>query len=93
MTQAFPEPNQAETVRKYTVLIHEAVGCGAGYWAEVEQLPGCYAFSDNLGRLAQDVQDSVEAHVKKLKVAGQRLPASCETNETDTRRWQISVAD
>ena len=80
-------------MRKYTVLIHEAVGCGAGYWAEVEQLDGCYAFSDNLGRLAQEVQGAVEAHVTKLKAAGQPLPESYETNETDTRRWQIAVAE
>jgi predicted RNase H-like HicB family nuclease len=79
-------------MRKYTALIHEAKGCGAGYWAEVEQLPGCYVFSDNLGRLAQDVQDAVESHVSKLKAAGQPLPESYETNEANTRRWQITVA-
>jgi len=82
-----------KTMRKYTALIHEAKGCGAGYWAEVEQLPGCYAFSDNLGRLAQDVQDAVEAHVSKLRSSGQPLPDSYEPITTDTRRWQIAVAD
>jgi len=80
-------------MRKYTVLIHEAKGCGAGYWAEVEQLPGCYAFSDNLGRLAQDVQDAVEQHVSKLKATGQPLPESYETDDTNTRRWHVAVAD
>jgi predicted RNase H-like HicB family nuclease len=80
-------------MRKYTAFIHEAKGCGAGYWAEVEQMPGCYAFSDNLGHLAQDLQDAVEAHVSKLKAAGQPLPASYETDDTDTRRWKIAVAD
>jgi predicted RNase H-like HicB family nuclease len=80
-------------VRKYTAVIHEAIGCGAGYWAEVEELSGCKAFSDNLGRLAQDLQDAVEAHVRKLRAAGQPLPESYETNETDTRRWEITVAE
>ena len=80
-------------MRRYTVLIHEAKGCGAGYWAEVEQLPGCYAFSDTLGRLAQDVQDAVEAHVSKLKASGQLLPRSYEPAARDARRWQIAVAD
>jgi len=80
-------------MHKYTAVIHEAQGCGAGYWAEVEQLPGCNAFSDNLGRLAQELQDAVEAHVSKLKAAGQPLPESYESNDTDARRWQIAVAD
>ena len=78
-------------MRKYTALIHEAKGCGAGYWAEVEQLPGCYVFSDNLGRLAQDLEEAVEAHVRKLTAAGQPLPESYETDQTNTRRWQIVV--
>ena len=80
-------------MRKYTALIHEATGCGAGYWAEVEQLPGCNAFSDSLGRLAQEVQDAVEAHIQKLKAAGQPLTESHENTESYKRRWQIVVAD
>jgi predicted RNase H-like HicB family nuclease len=75
-------------MRKYTVLIHEAKGCGAGYWAEVEQLPGCYAFSDNLGRLAQDVQDAVEHHVSKLRASGSALPDGVtEAGMSDT--WEV----
>jgi len=80
-------------MRKYTVLIHEAKGCGAGYWAEVEQLPGCNVFSDNLGRLSVELQDAVEAYVSKLKASGQPLPESFETDDLNTRRWQIAVAD
>jgi predicted RNase H-like HicB family nuclease len=75
---------------RYTAVIHGAKGCGAGYWAEVEQLPGCYAFSDNLGRLAQDVQDAAEAHVRKLKESGQPIPEG-ELREQETRRWQVAV--
>jgi predicted RNase H-like HicB family nuclease len=75
-------------MRKYTVLIREAKGCGAGYWAEVEQLPGCYAFSDNLGRLAQDVQEAVEQHVSKLRASGSQLPDGVgEAGMSDT--WEV----
>ena len=80
-------------MRKYTVLIHEAKGCGAGYWAEVEQLPGCYAFSDNLGRLAEEVQDAVEQHVRSLKADGRPLPEGYEPNDINPRRSQIAVAE
>jgi len=31
--------------------------------------------------------------VSKLKAAGQPLPESYETEDTNTRRWQIAVAD
>jgi len=33
-------------MRKYTVLIHEAKGCGAGYWAEVVHQIGVAPDSD-----------------------------------------------
>ena len=80
-------------MRKYTVLIHEAQGCATGYRAEVEQIPGLNVYSDNLGRLSQDLQETVEAHLSKLKAAGQPLPESFETDDLNTRRWQIAVAD
>ena len=78
-------------MRTYSVVIHEAVGCGAGFWAEVEQLPGCVAFSDNLGRLAEDVSQAVEAHVRKLKQAGAPVPEGQETAEQESMRWRVAV--
>ena len=78
-------------MKTYSVLIHEAIGCGAGFWAEVEQLPGCVAFSDNLGRLAEDVTQAIEAHVAKLKQAGLPVPEGEEDVPYASRRWQIAT--
>ena len=78
-------------MKTYTIVIHEAVGCGAGFWAEVEELPGCYAFSDNLGRLAQDVQHAIESHVSKLKQAGRPIPEGRYKPSQESQRWQIAV--
>ena len=78
-------------MKTYSVVIHEAIGCGAGFWAEVEQLPGCVAFSDNLGRLAEDVAQAIEAHVGKLKQAGKPVPEGQENAEYEARHWQIAV--
>ncbi|HLF79775.1 MAG TPA: type II toxin-antitoxin system HicB family antitoxin [Dehalococcoidia bacterium] len=75
----------------YSVIIHEAVGCGAGFWAEVEQLPGCYAFSDNLGRLAEDVTQAIEAHVSKLQQAGKPIPEGQENAQQESGLWRIAV--
>jgi hypothetical protein len=50
-------------------------------------------FSDNLGRLSVALEEAVEAHVSKLKAAGKPLPESFETDDLNTRRWQIAVAD
>ena len=79
------------TLREYTVLIHEAMGCGGGYWAEVEELPGVSAFSDTLGRLAQEVSGAIEAHVTKLKAAGLAVPDGMERVQANSRRWRIGV--
>ncbi len=77
-------------MKSYTVVVHEAIGCGAGYWAEVEQLPGCIAFADNLGRLSEDVTHAVEAHVRKLKAAGKPIPPGTD-EDIATTNWRVAV--
>ena len=77
-------------MKTYKVLVHEAIGCGAGFWAEVEELPGCVAFADNLGRLAEDVEQAVDAHVAKLKAAGKPIPPGTEP-ELETTSWRIAA--
>ena len=79
------------TMRTYTVNIRDAAGCGGGYWAEVEELPGVSAFSDTLGRLAQEVTAAIEAHVSKLKAAGLAVPDGMERMQENSRRWRIGV--
>jgi predicted RNase H-like HicB family nuclease len=83
--------NNVKRMKTYSVVIHEAIGCGAGFWAEVEQLPGCHAFSDNLGRLAEDVTQAIEAHVNQLKQAGKPVPEGRENAKRQARQWQIAV--
>jgi predicted RNase H-like HicB family nuclease len=82
---------QAKATQTYSVTIHEAVGCGAGFWAEVEQLPGCVAFSDNLGRLAEEITPVIQAHVRKLRAAGKRVPEGDSNAPQKPRQWQIAV--
>ena len=79
-------------MRTFTVTIHDAAGCGGGYWAEVEEMPGVSAFSDNLGRLAQEVTGAIEARIEKLKAAGRTVPACMPTIQPNSRRWRIGVA-
>ena len=77
-------------MKTYTVVVHEAIGCGAGFWAEFEELPGCIAFADNLGRLAEDVTQAVHAHVHKLKAEGKPIPPGTDP-EIETTTWRIAV--
>ncbi len=97
MTISFkPQPDvyrggtEASRMETYTVVVHEAIGCGAGFWAEVEELPGCIAFADNLGRLSEDVTQAVHAHVQRLRAEGKPIPAGRDT-EIETRTWRIAV--
>ena len=59
-----PDPTSVAR-RSFTVIVHDGVGCGAGLWAEVDELPGCLAFADNLSRLEQDVRDSIADYLTK----------------------------
>ncbi len=59
-----PDPTSVAR-RSFTVIVHDGVGCGAGLWAEVDELPGCLAFADNLSRLEQDVRDSIDDYLTK----------------------------
>jgi predicted RNase H-like HicB family nuclease len=59
-----PEPS-AVARRTFTVIVHDGVGCGAGLWAEVDELPGCLAFADNLSRIEQDVRDAIDDYLSK----------------------------
>jgi predicted RNase H-like HicB family nuclease len=76
-------------MRKYTVLVHEAEE--GGYWAEVEELPGCFASGDTLDELESDVKDAIETYIAACREMGQPVPEGKEGNGSGDRRWEIAV--
>jgi len=49
---------------EYTVLVHEAKE--GGFWAEVEELPGCFASGDTRDELDADVQGAIKTYIAGL---------------------------
>ncbi len=79
-------------MQTYSVIVHEETeDDGGGYWAEVEELPGCYASGETLDALEHDVRAAIEQHVVALVELGKAVPKSRITNG-HLRRWQIAVA-
>jgi predicted RNase H-like HicB family nuclease len=76
-------------MRKYTILVHEAEE--GGYWAEVEELPGCFASGDTLDELEADVKDAIETYIAACREMGQPVPEVKEANGSGDRRWEIAV--
>ena len=79
-------------LRTYTVLVHEAEPDEAGFWAEVVELPGCFASGDTLDELEGDVRDAIETYLLALAARGEPIPAGNGSlaGEGD-RRWEIPV--
>ncbi len=44
----------------YTVLVHSEEG---SFWAEIEELPGCFASGDTMDELWESLSDSVGAYL------------------------------
>lgn len=80
-------------MRTYTVIVHEEEPeDGGGYWAEVEELPGCFASGDTLDELEGDVRDAIETYLAALEDMGQPIPEGRGTNlEGGLRRWELAV--
>lgn len=79
-------------MQTYTIIVHEEEEAGDGYWAEVEELPGCYASGDTLDELEEDVKGAIEQHVAALREMGSAVPEGIECAEPKIRRWQIAVS-
>jgi predicted RNase H-like HicB family nuclease len=80
-------------MRTYTVIVHEAEEDETGYWAEVEELPGCFASGDTLEELEQDVKDAIETYLLALKEMGEPIPPAKTTDDPTLRRWEIAIAE
>jgi len=72
-------------------VIHDEEG--GGYWAEVEELPGCFASGPTLDALEADVKAAIEQHVAALRELGEPIPHAHESeHDLNFRRWEIAVA-
>jgi predicted RNase H-like HicB family nuclease len=75
------------------VIVHEeAEEDRGGYWAEVSELPGCYASGDTLDELEKDTKDAIEQHISALVEQGKPVPAGITLEDGIVRRWQIALA-
>jgi antitoxin HicB len=80
-------------MRRYSVIVHEEPPeDGGGYWAEVEELPGCFASGDTLDELEKDVREAIESHIAALRTVGKPIPEGRSSGENGVRRWEIEVA-
>ena len=73
----------------YTVIVHEEED--GGYWAEVEELPGCFASGETLDELELDVKGAIEQHTAALRELGQPVPPGRGAAGLGIRRWEIAV--
>ncbi|MPZ50097.1 MAG: type II toxin-antitoxin system HicB family antitoxin [Dehalococcoidia bacterium] len=79
-------------MKTYTVIVHEEEEEEeGGYWAEVEELPGCFASGDTLDELEEDIKAAIEQHLAALKELGQPLPPGQGSGVEGIRRWEIGV--
>ena len=79
-------------LRTYTVIVHEAEPDERGFWAEVEELPGCFASGDTLDELETDIRDAIEAYILSLGANGDPIPeGSGSVDQEGVRRWEIAV--
>ena len=55
----------------YTVIVHEEDPEDGGFYAQVEELPGCFAAGETLDELESDVRDAIEAYIRALEDMGE----------------------
>jgi predicted RNase H-like HicB family nuclease len=75
----------------YTVLVHK--GEDSSYWAEVEELPGCFGSGLTLEELGEDIKNAIEYHIEGLRDNGLPVPeGKLEGRGDDVMQWAIQVA-
>lgn len=45
-----------------------------GYWASVDQLPGCYSFGKDVESALKNVREAISEHISDLEETGQEVP-------------------
>ncbi|HEX5370792.1 MAG TPA: type II toxin-antitoxin system HicB family antitoxin [Dehalococcoidia bacterium] len=79
-------------LRTFTVLVHAAEPDETGFWAEVVELPGCFASGDTLDDLESDVRDAIETYLLALTARGEPIPGGSDRVQDESmRRWEIPV--
>jgi predicted RNase H-like HicB family nuclease len=85
--------NTMVPTRRYIALLHgESDEDGGGYWAEVEEIPGCFASGNTLDELDHDVRDAIEGHIADLKEQGKPILEGRMVEDRETRRWEVVIA-
>lgn len=72
--------------REYRVLVHEEDG---SYWAEIEELPGCFASGDDLEQLRESVVEAITLYLEGEP--GKGAPRTHATAHVDVMRVLVSV--
>ena len=77
--------------RAYTVLVHEDTD--GSFWAEVQELPGCFGSGKTLADVEVDIKQAIEVYIDALKELGQDIPVGTQQAPDDNvRQWAIRVA-
>ena len=76
----------------YTILVHDEEG--GGYWAEVEELPGCFGSGATLEAVEPDIKEAIEFYINSLRARGVAVPEgkACSDADQSVWRWEIAVA-
>ena len=80
-------------MQTYTVIVHEEEDPDVGgYWAEVVELPGCFAAGDTLDELEEDVRGAIETYIDAQKKLGKPVPSGPGLDGPLLRRWELAVS-
>ncbi len=72
--------------REFRVLVHEEDGA---YWAEVEDLPGCFASGHDLEELREAVVEAITLYL--AEGVSKRAPRASATVHIDEMRVLVSA--
>ena len=76
-------------MRSFTVVVHEEDDKADGFWAEVEELPGCFGAGDTLQELREDITDAIELYLNALEDNDWPMPEPKKSTEPVLETWQI----
>ena len=80
-------------MQSFTVIVHEEDDKADGFWAEVQELPGCFGAGETLAELKTDIREAIELYLQILKDEGCALPASKTIEEPEFLRWHMTVPE
>lgn len=73
----------------YTVVIHQEDG---SFWAEVEQLPGCFASGDTMEELQEAVTEAMGIYLSSpVSTANLTLAEVTQTERVEQQRFLVEA--